>query len=296
MTNLKALRKLAPPPADKSVEGLAHLVSFKPDATAPQSFIVGVIVQTEDLRQCEFRLLQDSSKFKRVYGNRIVQDDVDWALEELGHRIDHASRSQTPVSEWRLGASNFRVESGKYTSGRSLTALVSRAFEHAVVMAPSQHERRFESHSTASLRLQVAQELKLLAGLHYEHFAVDGVPFEFNGRSGLYDVTHLAAGQVGTVVSGWARSMQTLRTTLWHATAEVSTCAKAYNADAGIFLLFPTEPQGVPEDVWEKMTEFLTDESAKLEGSSGMRVVSLPTPGELAEQVWEWYQPKFESA
>jgi hypothetical protein len=292
MTNLRALRQLAPQPANKAVEGLAYLVTYKPDATAPQAFIVGVIVQAgNNLQDCGYRVLQDISKFKCIYGHRIAQDDVEWALDELTLRIAHAAKSHIPASQWQLGSANFRIETGRYTSGPSIEALVSRAFEHAVVLAPSQHEKRFNSHGTASVRHQVAERLKMLAGVHYERFAVDGIPFEFNNRRGLYDVTHFGAGQVATVISGWSRSIQTLRTTLWHATADVSTCARAHQAEAGIFILFPTESPGIPEASWERMVEFVTDESAKLEGSSDMRVVAMPTPDELAVQVWEWYEP-----
>lgn len=294
MTNLRALRDLAPPPVQKRVEGLAHLISFKPDATAPQSFVVGVIVQTEDLSECQYRVLQDGHKFKGIYGQRILLEDIHWALEELEQRVAHAANKKSPVSEWSLGSTNFRIEPGRYTSGASLTAMVSRAFEHAVVMARSQHEKRFESRSTASVRLLVAEQLKLLAGIRYEEFAVNGVPFEFNGRKGFYDVTHCGAGQVATVVSGWASSGQTLRTALWHANSEVTTCAKTKDAEAGIFLLFPTEPTGIQPDVWRNMNEFLTDESAKLE-SSGLRVVAMPTTEELAEEVWSWYRPRLQA-
>lgn len=295
MTNLRALREIArPTTANKSAEGLAHLVVFKPDATAPQTFIVGVVVQSADLAKCQFRVLQDAQKFKTIYGHRIVLDDIHWALQELEERIAQAAATRTPVSEWRLGSPNFRLEAGRYTSGQSLDAMVSRAFEHAVVMAKSQHEsRQFEPISTASVRSKVAEHLKLLAGICYEQFAVEGVPYEHQGFKGQYDVTHSYEGRVGTVVSGWASSSQTLRTTLWHANSEVTTCAKATKGEAGIFLLFPDVRGGIQEEAWRSMNTFLDQELHKLE-NAGLRVVTLPTTEGLAGEIWSWYKPSLD--
>ena len=291
MTNLRAIRDLAPKSSPKAVEGRIQHVVYRPDSTAPQSFVVGIVAQTEDGANTRFRILKDGRKLKAIYHHRLVLDDLHWALNELEHRLDAAAKSQTLSSTWDLGSQNFRLDTPRYSSGQSLEAIVSRAFEHSVVLARAQDQGpRFESRNTANLRLEVAQHLKRIAGLQYEHFAIEGIPYAIGNKKGRYDVTHSHSSKVSTVVSGWSSSPTTLRMTLWHANSEVTACARAHERTPGIFLLFPGERNGIREDDWRHMNTFLDDEIPKLE-FAGLHFVTLPTAEELATEIWSWYEP-----
>lgn len=291
MTNLRAIRHLAPKSSPKAVEGHIQHVVYRPDSTAPQSFVVGIVAQTEDGKNTRFRILKDGRKLKAIYHHRLLLDDIHRALNELEHRIEAAAKSMTPASAWNLGSPNFKLDTPRYSAGQSLDAMVTRAFDHAVVLARTQDQGpRFESRNTANLRLEVAQHLKRIAGLRYEHFATEGIPYAIGNKKGLYDVTHAHAQKVSTVVSGWSASPTTLRMTLWHANSEVTACARANDSTPGIFLLFPNERQGIREDDWRHMNSFLDEELPKLE-FAGLHVVTLPTAEEIASEIWDWYEP-----
>jgi len=288
------LSAFAVEPPQPSFVGAWATVELQPDAFVPQRFTVGVAVQPPGGR-LHFKLLDDLRKFECVYQGRFPQRSAREILARAELTLRVAAQAKTQLPELRFDTSALSMSVPSFTSGEDPEATVERLFDEVVVMgqADGKKPKEFESIDTPRARQLVNAELKKIAHMDFERIARpddQGLLLDEGGVKHFLDLNLLTDGACGSVASAVYKTAQSVELNLLKTSRDLTTYARVRDLrNVGLFLLLP-EPSALPAKDYRRITEVIADHEWKLE-RDGFRVVSLPSPAELASEIYEWALP-----
>ena len=117
------------------VEGFWFTLELQPDLFAPQSFSVGVVVQTKG-KGVYYRILKDLTKFKHLYGQDFPESMVGEMLSQAEEIFRQADQNQFDLNEAEFGTDNLKLSSPVFTSGKTIDDIINRLYEDVVVLEP----------------------------------------------------------------------------------------------------------------------------------------------------------------
>ncbi|HEU4589405.1 MAG TPA: hypothetical protein VFS13_00740 [Steroidobacteraceae bacterium] len=237
---------------------------FCPDPASPQEFVVGVGCE-HDGRFDGWRLLGEFEKFECVYGKRLPAGALKPYFARVAEylraaEIDHAALpSVDHLSE------QLRWGAPLAANGDTVATTLDDLFETVVAVLPepaSRSRATFKARNTDSVRRKVNERLKVLLQLRYEavvnergyeEIQADGIKHRLN--------VNLRAGKrVGTVVSAWYGSIDSVASQILQAEADLTTAVKHFGArEAGLFVVRPFDEPGLHDAVLSQIDEFMED-------------------------------------
>lgn len=274
--------------------GAWSTVELQPDIFAPQKFTVGVVVQTPGER-LHFKLLADSKKFECIYHDKFPQKSIREILAYAEQVLRKCVQAKTAIPEIVFETSSLSLSAPQYTSGEDREATVERLFSEVVAMAltPKKKGSGFESIDTPQARKLVNEELKRIAQMDYELIVNEdsqGVLLEENGSKHFLDLNLLTVGACGSVISTVYKTHQTVELNLLKSSRDLTTYSRIRDFDdIGLFLLTPDVDTIEAKDL-QRIEDVIGEHEWKLE-QDGFRVVSLPSPADLAKEIYDWAKP-----
>lgn len=273
-------------------DGVWSTVELQPDAFAPQSYTVGVIVG-EHGGQFSFRLLDDLSKFECIYGREGVAE-IRSLMEAAEQGLLRAQKSD--VAPEHIGFETDSVSVGKLwaTSGASIDAVLSRLYQDVVALIPRDERkaRDFVTLDNAAVRRLVDDELKRIAGLSFERISTTpqrALRDEATGQSHWLDFNLAPLGKAGSVISAVYKTPTSVELNFLRASRDLTTYARVnrlQDRGLGLFVMTPAQ-ESMPPLERERIDNILGEQSWSLE-QQGFVVSAHDAPGPLARDVWEW--------
>ena len=290
------LAKLATKIREPRFSGAWSTVELQPDAFTPQRFTVGVVVQSPGNR-LHFKLLSDYRKFECIYRNDFPQKSIREIMAYAEETLRHGVQRKISIPEVEFGTSCLSLSAPQYTSGADEEATVERLFDEAVVMNGFLRRNRteFESIDTPHARQLVNDELKRIANLDYDLIVSQnnqGILVEEQGTKHFLDLNLLTAKACGSVTSAVYKSPQSVELNLLKSSRDLTTYSRVKKLDhVGLFLLMPEHELIEPKE-YKRIESVIDEYEWKLE-QDGFQVVSLPSPQELAKEIYDWAKPTF---
>ena len=288
-----ALRQVAVATPAPDFTGAWSTIEIQPDVFVPQRFTIGVVVQSANDR-LYFKLLDDLKKFDCIYQDNFPQRSVREILAHAEEALRRAVHAKTPITEINFDTSSLSLSKTHYTSGRNQEETVDRLYSEVVVLAMQAKKRvaTFESIDTTQARALVNTELKRIAKMDYERIvnpSNQGILLEDAGIVRFLDVSMVTTRACGSLTSAVYKTPLTVELNLLKASRDLTTYSRIKGfADIGLFLLMP-ENDAIPSKDFKRIEDVIGDYEWKLE-RDGFRVVSHPSPAELAQDIFDWAQ------
>lgn len=293
-TDFSHLQSIAVKPKAPEFVGVWSTIELQPDIFAPQRFTVGVAVQSHGERM-HFKLLDDVKKFECVYNDQFPSKSLREILAYAEETLRNAVQSKAAISDVIFHTSSLALSTPQFTSGEDQEATVERLFADVVVMA-KKNERRgseFESIDTARARQLVNTKLKQIAQMDYELIVNpnnQGVLLEEDGIQHYLDLNLRTRSACGSVMSAVYKSHQSVELNLLKSSRDLTTYSRIKQVnDIGLFLLLP-EPESMGSKDYKRIEDVIDSYEWKLE-QDGFRVVSLTSPDDLAQEIYDWAKP-----
>lgn len=269
-------------------------LELQPDVFVPQRFSIGVVVQSPGDR-LHFKLLDDFKKFDCLYRDAFPQKSIREIMAYAESRLRRAVQDKTAIPELTFDTDCLMLEAPRFTSGSDRESTVERLFEEVVVMAPSASKSSsgFESIDTPRVRVLVDNELKRIAQMDFDRIVTQqsqGVLLDVDGEKHFLDLNLVTPKGCGSVTSAVYKTAQSVEMNLLKSSRDLTTYSRVRELDdIGLFLLLP-EPSAIEPKEYKHIQGVIHDYEWKLE-RDGFRVVSLPSPAELAQEVYDWAKP-----
>lgn len=269
-------------------------LELQPDVFVPQRFSIGVVVQSPGDR-LHFKLLDDFKKFDCLYRDTFPQKSIREILAYAESRLRRAVQDRTAIPELTFDTDCLMLDPPRFTSGADLESTVERLFDEVVVMAPSTRNASsgFESIDTPRARALVNDALKVIAQMDFDRIATQqsqGVLLDIDGEKHFLDLNLETPKGCGSVTSAVYKTAQSVEMNLLKSSRDLTTYSRIRELDdIGLFLLLP-EPSAIEAKEFKNIQRVIHDYEWKLE-RDGFRVVSLPSPAELAQEIYDWAKP-----
>ncbi|MHB8983524.1 hypothetical protein [Thiobacillus sp.] len=290
--HLRHLATEVPPPV---FSGVWSTVELQPDIFVPQRFTVGIVVQTPGER-LHFKLLDDFKKFECIYHDQFPQKSIREIFAYAEEVLRKSVQTKTAIPEISFETSSLSLSAPHYTSGEDREATVERLFSEVVAMAPSRKRKGtgFESIDTPQARMLVNEELKRIAQMDFDLIVNQNTQgvflLEEEGKKHFLDLNLLTGKACGSVTSTVYKSPQSVELNLLKSSRDLTTYSRIRNIDdIGLFLLTPDAATIEGKDL-KRIEDVIGEHEWKLE-QDGFRVVSLSSPAELAQEIYEWAKP-----
>ena len=293
-SNVEHLSRFAVSTPKPDFSGAWTTLELQPDIFAPQRFTVGVVVQAPGER-LHFKLLDDFKKFERLYHERFRQKSARELLAYAESALRQAAQTKTAIPEVVFETNCLMLDSPKFTSGSDWEATVERLFSEVVVMARTERRKpgEFQSIDTPGARELVNAELKKIAQMDFDRIAQpekQGILLEFEGIHHWLDLNLLTKTGCGSVTSAVYKTAQSVEINMLRASRDLTTYSRIRKLDdVGLFLLTP-DPGALEPKEFKHIEAVIDEHEWKLE-RDGFRVISLPSPAELANEIYEWAKP-----
>lgn len=149
------------------------------------------------------------------------------------------------------------------------------------------------SPSTRRAREKVDDELKKIAGMDFDRIATQqsqGMLLDFEGEKHFLDLNLETPKGCGSVTSAVYKTAQCVEMNLLKSSRDLTTYSRIRKLDdIGLFLLLP-EATAIESKEYKSVKELIHEYEWKLE-RDGFRVESLPSPTELAQNIYDWAKP-----
>jgi len=290
-SHLKSHASKTPKPV---FSGMWSTVELQPDIFAPQRFSIGVVVQTAGDR-LYFKLLDDFKKFDCIYRDKFPQKSIGEIITYAEEALRKAVHTRSAIADVFFETSCLSLSLPQFTSGENHEGTVERLYAEVVVMAMTDTKTGsdFISIDTSQARKMVNLELKRIAQMDYEkivHQDSQGVLLDENGMKHFLDLNLLTGTACGSVTSAVYKSPQTVELNLLKSSRDLTTYSRIRNiGNIGLFLLVP-EVSTIPNKELKRISEVIEEHEWKLE-QDGFRVVSMPSPSDLASEIFNWAKP-----
>lgn len=290
------IQKLAGKVPTPAFSGAWSTIELQPDIFVPQKFTIGVVVQALGER-LHFKLLDDARKFECIYHDHFPQTAIREILAYAEEVLRKSAQAKTAIPEIIFGTSALSLSAPQFTSGEDREATVERLFSEVVAMAfsPKKKSREFESIDTPHARRLVNEELKRIAQMDYDRIVNQngqGVLLEEDDTRHFLDLNLLTGNACGSVTSTVYKSTQTVELNLLKSSRDLTTYSRIRNVDnIGLFLLMPNEAAIEAKDL-KRIEDVIFEHEWKLE-QDGFHVVSLASPADLAQEIYDWAKPTF---
>lgn len=293
---LEHLTTLAVSAPEPKFSGAWTTLELQPDAFVPQRFTVGVVVQSPGDR-LYFKLLNDFQKFDCLYKNRFSVASLRELMAHAEAILRQAVRAKTAIPEVRFSTSTLALDKPRFTSGNDWEETVERLFDEVVVMAMSLKKKRdakFRSIDTSEARDLVNAELKKIANMDFERIVTQenqGVVTLVDGKHHYLDFNLAPPGSCGSVTSAVYKTAPSVELNLLKSSRDLTTHARMRDLrDIGLFLLLP-QKDALEAKEYMSIEKVIDEYDWKL-ARDGFRVVSLSSPADLAEEIYQWAKPK----
>lgn len=293
-SSVEHLSRFAAATPKPEFSGAWTTLELQPDIFAPQRFTIGVVVQSLGDR-LHFKLLDDFKKFDCLYHERFPQKSVRELLAYAEAALRRAAQAKTAIPEIVFDTNCLMLDAPKFTSGSDREATVERLFSEVVVMAASERRKpgEFQSIDTPHARELVNEELKKIAHLDFDRIAQpdkQGILLEFEGTQHWLDLNLLTKTGCGSVTSAVYKTAPSVEINMLRSSRDLTTYSRIRKLDdVGLFLLTP-EPDAMEPKEFKHIEAVIDEHEWKLE-RDGFRVISLPSPAELAKEIYEWAKP-----
>ena len=290
-SNLQSHAVQTPKPA---FSGVWSTVELQPDIFAPQRFSIGVVVQTDGDRMY-FKLLDEYKKFDCIYRDKFPQKSIGEIVAYAEEALRKAVQSKTPISNVLFETSCLSLSVPQFTSGESHEAVVERLYSEVIVMAmlDSRRGSEFITIDTPQARKLVNLELKRIAQMDYDKIVNQdhqGVFLNQGGVKHFLDLNLITGKACGSVTSAVYKSPQTVELNLLKSSRDLTTYSRFRKIEnIGLFLLIP-ETSTIPTKELKRIEDVIDEHEWKLE-QDGFHVVSLPSPSDLAKEIYSWAKP-----
>jgi hypothetical protein len=114
---------------DVVYEGQWHAITFQPDLSSPQSFVIGVGLTSEG-RLTHFRVTHDLSKLKCIYESRFEGCEWDWLLMRLEKELYQAVSDRCEA--FSSSSPQIHFSGGHFIADDNANSALNRTFERVV--------------------------------------------------------------------------------------------------------------------------------------------------------------------
>lgn len=269
-------------------------LELQPDIFVPQRFSIGVVVQSPGER-LHFKLLDDVKKFDCLYRDAFPQKSIRELLAYAESTLRRAVQERTAIPEVRFETDCLMLDVSRFTSGSDRESTVERLFSEVIVMAQARKRATdgFESIDTPRARELVNNELKRIAQMDFDRIATQqsqGVLLDYEGVKHFLDLNLETPKGCGSVTSAVYKTAQSVEMNLLKSSRDLTTYSRIRELDdIGLFLLLPN-PTALDPKEYKHIENLIHDYEWKLE-RDGFRVVSLPSPAGLAQEIYDWAKP-----
>ncbi|MBU3556275.1 hypothetical protein ICN18_01370 [Polynucleobacter sp. Ross1-W9] len=290
------LQRLAKKPPKALFNGAWSTLELQPDAFSPQRFTIGVVVQTPGER-LHFKLLDDFKKFECIYRDSFPQKSIREIMTYAEELLRKCVHNKTSIPEIEFSTNCLSLSKPLFISGDNWETTIERLFKEVVAMAPSTASKSygFESIDTPHARKIVNDELKRIANLDYDRIVnqnSQGVLLEEAGEFHHLDLNLITTRACGSVISAVYKSTQSVELNLLKSSRDLTTYSRVKDLKhVGLFLLTP-DPDSIDSKDFKKIENVIDEYEWKLE-QDGFQVVSLPSPIDLATEIYNWAKPTF---
>lgn len=255
------IRVYRPPPP---FIGEWQALYYCPDPASPQEFVVGIAC-TQAGKLHAWRLLDEFDKFQCLYGTRLPASALKPYFQRVSEELAKALKTGDPAPDIQRLSHQLRWGTPLYASGDTAGATVDDLFQTAVALIPeaeSRARRGFKVRSTDAVRASLNPRLKVLMGMRFERVVNEAGFEQVQDGNTLHKLSiNLRAGRrVGTVISAWYSSLDSVVREVLQAEADLTTAQRHFQArEAGLFILRPFDPPGVQPSVVQAIDAFIDD-------------------------------------
>lgn len=272
-------------------QGMWSTIELQPDAFSRQRFTVGVAVTDAD-GIFNFRLLDDLTKFDCIYG----RDDVATLrslMESAEYSLLRARKARVPLRNVQFDVDAISLGELWPTAGASADVVLNRLYFDVVPFIPKAERRTrdFLTLDNAAVRRLVDSELKLVAGLSFEHIVTEPQRYIVDKSTG---VTHALefnlepAGKAGNVISAVYKTVDRIELNFLRASSDLATYGRLRRLDQpmALFVMTP-QPESMPKADLDRIENVLGEQSWSLE-QQDFRVATGDSASVLASDIFEW--------
>lgn len=288
------LSSLAKSTIKPNFSGVWTTLELQLDIFVPQRFTVGVIVQSPNDR-LHFKLIEDFKKFDCLYQGAFPQSSIRELMAHAESTLRKAVKEKLPVMDLVFHTNCFYLAAPGFTSGTDRESTVDRLFSEVVIMSPNERKnfKGFQSIDTPHARQLVNDELKKIAHLDFDRIVIQqnqGILLDFEGKKHFLDLNLVTPKSCGSVTSAVYKTAQSVEMNLLKSSRDLTTYSRIRNIeDIGLFLLMPDQNALEPKE-FKHIEKVINEYEWKLE-RDGFRVVSLPSPVDLAKEIYDWAKP-----
>ncbi len=231
---------IEPAPAPAAFRGQWRAIELVPNATSPQSFVVGCVVERGSRVQAH-RMLCEFAKFECIYGKSGVALLLRGALDAAQTALDSAIEAGTSTPDLERVHPLLRLSAWRAASGSSATAVADRVYSTIVAMAPAKKDKaRFEPMPTPTVRAAVNEILKVAMGVDFAKSIEEAGLVQHEGHQLGINIRNSRV--VGSVVSAWYASADTIETHLLRHANDIEAARGIWAAErAGMFVMLPSD-------------------------------------------------------
>lgn len=273
------------------VEGIWSVVSIRPNLFSPQSFIVGVIVQSP-IHGTKFKLIDSLKKFDCIY-EKSMKEIIANTMRAVEYSLSRIKSSSVNLNEVVLDQSNIEISKPWVTSGASLESILDRLFEDVVAMKETTVSQvpTFATLDNTAVRRMVSDELKRIASTSYERIVIEDQPIfvedVLTGQRHELDINLKTEKGIGSVISAVYKTENLVELNVLRVSHDLSVYGKKEKlTDLAVFVMAAKESSFTKKE-YLKFSSLLDEQSWKLT-QQGFRVVTFDNPVQIAEDILEW--------
>lgn len=273
-------------PQTTRFQGLWSAVQWQPDLAIPQKFLVGIVVAGQGEKA--FLVMDEPMRLECFFKPALLANDFKLVMSLARSTLHEADLALgTPV----FPSANLTASMARNIRGNSAKDLCEYLFSRMVMAAQPDTSRPtgFDSIDTRKVRTLVNQAIKKQAGMLFERIVRE--KSEFIDKHEL-DVNLLPTYGVGSVLSGWYKSPQSIMMNMLTASQDINAYAAGRNdkQSRAMFIMAPSANAQIPKKDLKLIDRTISEQEWKLE-RAGFTVVTRDNAEELAHDVLEWAHP-----
>jgi len=267
--------------------GVWARVWYQPTIFSQQKFIIGALAYHENIL-VDFKFIQDTRKFKCVYDSR-AKYALDETLEEIRVLLADIREKRGALDDDDLPPGLTIERVGFVASPSALLALEEAMSVDEVPMEYKEPEKKARRRFVHRTSIEVYENIFARIALKSKDIAPKLRSDIFGSDDHKETVNLVLDNKAGMISSGWSTNADQVVLEMYRSASSVESymAIKGLKGEAAVFMLRPTEEDGLRRTQFLAIEEALNEASWKLE-KKGMRIVADNKEDFLAEQIKDW--------
>lgn len=269
-------------------EGEWFAMRWQPDIATDEILNVGVVFRERDSGRVTIKTLDYWDRLDCLFGD-VAREQLEFLLEIESSQIRYGL--QVPSS------ANMKFSQPRLARGESAGEIIDRLYDRVVTLGrkrkAQRDEPRFQGISTDQLQRYVYNELHVRTPFLHERLTSNTTVIPPEGKEHRMDVSFLAPGLIGNVVSTVYKDIRTASFYLLEATTRLEAAAKSrteipYDDDVKLFVLTPSKHSpGISKAEVDSIRRQIDEQMFRVQ-KTGIEIIAEDTKTALANEVIHW--------